>query len=175
MADARDIVDRFVGAFYGGDIPTGRQYLADDLSFVGPAATFRSADDLLRASAHVAPGVRAVEQRKVFVDGPDVCIFHDLVLDHRVGTAPVATWYHLEGDRIASIRMIFDTGPFSAGRSGRRDGAAVDPVCKMTVQKADAADTRGRTPPIREGMRGGPITLAVLPAPSRSRMSRRRT
>lgn len=86
MADPRDIVERFVGAFYGGDAPTARRYLADDLSFVGPGATFSAADDFLRASAHVAPGVRAVERRKVFVDGQDVCVVHDLVLNHRAGT-----------------------------------------------------------------------------------------
>lgn len=142
MADPRDIVERFVGAFYGGDAPTARRYLADDLSFVGPGATFSAADDFLRASAHVAPGVRAVERRKVFVDGQDVCVVHDLVLNHRAGTLPVAGWYHLDGDRIASIRMFFDTGPFSAGRREQPDDTAVDPVCGMTVRKAAAAATR---------------------------------
>lgn len=142
MADPKMIVERFVAAYYGGDRPTARRYLADDLSFAGPAATFSTADDFLRASAHVARGVQAVTTRKLFVDGPDVCLFHDLVLDHGAAAAPVAAWYHLEGDKIASIQMILDTGPFMAGKRPNPADTAVDPVCGMTVAKATAAAVR---------------------------------
>lgn len=142
MANARDIVEQFFSAFYRGDDQTARQYLADDLSFSGPAATFSTADEYLKVSGHVGRMAKGVERRKVFVDGPDVCIFFDLVIDTPVRSMTIAEWYHVDSDRISSIRMIFDTGPFTAGAAKPSDETAIDPVCQMTVEKAAAAATR---------------------------------
>jgi len=138
VANAADIVHKYLSAFYGGDLQTARQYLADDMSFSGPAATFAGADAYLRATQHVMHAVNGVEKRKVFVDGPDVCVIYDLLIDHPVASIAIADWYHVESDRIASIRTILDTGPFTptAGET------ALDPVCRMTVGKASAAATR---------------------------------
>jgi hypothetical protein len=69
--------------------------LHDDLSFTGPAANFHSADDFLKAARHVAPGVKGVKTQRVFADGEDVCVFYDLMLDHRVGRLPVAAWHRV--------------------------------------------------------------------------------
>jgi hypothetical protein len=57
----------------------------------------------------ISPGL---EKRQVFVDGPDECVFYDSLIDHPVASIAIADWYHIEGDRIASIRRILDTGPF---------------------------------------------------------------
>jgi YHS domain-containing protein len=51
----------------------------------------------------------------------------------------IADRYHVEGDKIAAIRTILDTGPFTAPVGGE---AAVDPVRGMPVSKASAAATR---------------------------------
>jgi YHS domain-containing protein len=74
----------------------------------------------------------------VFVDGSDVCIFFDLHIDHPVQSIAIADWYHLEDGKIASIRSILDTGPFTSGTGE----TALDPVCGMTVAKASAAAIR---------------------------------
>jgi MerR family transcriptional regulator, copper efflux regulator len=142
MATARDVVEQYLNAFYSPNHQTARRYLADDFSFSGPAASFSSPDEFLKVSGHVSHGVRAVQQRKVFVDGPDVCVFYELVLNHRVGTMPIAEWYHLSGDKISSIRLIMDTGPFTARRPVRSEDTAVDPVCRMELEKASATTTR---------------------------------
>jgi SnoaL-like domain len=109
MANAQDIVEQYFSALYGRETQTARQYLADDLSFSGPAATFSSADQYLRATAHAVEAVRRVEKRKVFVDGPDVCMFYDLHIDQPAISVPVAEWYHVDRERIVSIRTILDT------------------------------------------------------------------
>jgi YHS domain-containing protein len=142
MAHARDIVEPFFRAFYAGDTHTARRYLRDDLSFSGPAASFASADDYLRASHHVGTLVRAVETRKVFADGADVCVFYDLLTNSHDQPISVAEWYHLEDDKIASIRTIFDTGPFLMTGPEEPPDSAVDPVCHMAVARASAPATR---------------------------------
>jgi YHS domain-containing protein len=142
MVNARDIVERYLGAFYGGDSQEARRCLADDLTFSGPAVAFSTADAYLKAAAHARRAAKGVEKRKVFADGPDVCIFYDLLIDHPVGSVPIAEWYHLDGDKIVAIRSILDTAPFAARAGAQRGETALDPVCHMTVQKASAPATR---------------------------------
>ena len=137
MSDAREIVGQYLEALYRGDVATARHHLADDVKFSAPAATLRGADAVVKAAQHAARAVKAVEQRKVFVDGSDVCVFYDLLLDHRVARIAVAEWHQLRGEKIASIRVLLDTAPFmQAGAS------ANDPVCHMNVSKATAAAVR---------------------------------
>jgi Cu+-exporting ATPase len=142
MSNAREIVERFVDALYAGQSQTARRFLRDDLRFSGPAASFASAEAYLRASHHVAAMVRAVETRKVFVDGADVCVFYDLLADGLDQPISIAEWYHLEGEVIASIRTIFDTGPFMARGAEQPADAAIDPVCHMAVARASAPASR---------------------------------
>jgi YHS domain-containing protein len=139
MSNPKAIVERYIGALYGGDSGTARQCLADDVSFQGPAATFSGADAYMKASAHAVRGVKRLETHKVFVDGTDVAVFYDMYVDHPVGSIAIADWYHVEDDKIAAIRTILDTGPFTAPVAGE---TAVDPVCGMTVSKASPAATR---------------------------------
>jgi YHS domain-containing protein len=138
MPSARDIVEQYFRAHYAGDTDIARQYLADNLSFRGPAASFASADEYLRASEHAVRAVKHVQMHKVFVDDSDVAVFYDLHIDHQVGFITIVDWYHLEGDKIATIHTIFDTGPFTSSIGQ----TAVDPVCGMAIGKASAAATR---------------------------------
>ena len=142
MRSAKDTVEQYLTAFYAGDRDTARRLLADHLVFSGPSASFSSAEAFLRASAHVGTSVQAVQTHRLFVDGQDVGIFYELVLDQAPGVISVADWYHLEGEQIASIRTILDTAPFTVGGRQRTGETAVDPVCHMTVQKASPAAIR---------------------------------
>jgi Cu+-exporting ATPase len=136
---AVEVVRRYSAAFYAGDREAARRCLAPDFVFVGPSATFRGADAFLRASGHVAPGVRGVEQHKIFVDGDDVCVIYDLLVAHRVERITVAEWFRLQDGVIRSIRMIFDTHPFFRAST---NATVEDPVCHMRVDPASAAATR---------------------------------
>jgi YHS domain-containing protein len=142
MGNARDIVEQFFRAFYAGQTQTARRFLRDDLRFSGPAASFASADEYLRASEHVASMVRAVETRKVFADGADVCVFYDLLTNGLDRPTAVAEWYHLADDKIASIHTIFDTGPFMMRDAEQPQDGAIDPVCHMAVARASAPASR---------------------------------
>ena len=59
-----------------------------------------------RAASYGIPGV--------FVDGNDVCLFYDMVTKSPAGTAFIAEWLQVKGDRIASIRVVFDARAFAA-------------------------------------------------------------
>lgn len=145
MTDAGVIVTAFLNAYYQGDAATARAILADDLSFEGPSVTFSGADKFLASSAHVAPSVQRIEIRKAVVDCDDVFVFYDVHLDYDVQKFAVAQWFVLRKGKIAEIRMIFDTGPFRDTQPPRKsEDTAVDPICKMSVEKSSAAATRVR-------------------------------
>jgi YHS domain-containing protein len=140
MPSPRTIVEGYLTALYGAESDVVRGYLADDLSFRGPAASVNGADNYLKASAHAVDAVKRIEIHKLFVDGSDVAAFYDLHIDHPVGSISIADWYQIESDRIRAIRSILDTGPFvSPGGE-----TAIDPVCGMTVSTLSAAATRMR-------------------------------
>jgi ketosteroid isomerase-like protein len=109
----KDVVDRFLSAWSSKDFSTARALLQDNLSFKGPFDSFDTADDYMRAITQLAAIVTGVETRKVFVDGQDVCVIYDLVTATPAGTAPVAEWHQVRGDRIATIRAYFDARPFA--------------------------------------------------------------
>jgi YHS domain-containing protein len=142
MTQTPEIIERYHQAFYGGDAATARQYLADEFSFEGPAGTIHGPDAFLRASAHVGRGVKSTERRKVFVDGDDVCLVYDLVVEQPAVRVSVAEWFCLRDARIVSIRMMFDTAAFTRPTKGPSADTSRDPVCHMTVSKAAAAATR---------------------------------
>lgn len=142
MSPSREIVERYMDAYYSGNVQDARAFLAEDLHCTGPGMHFRSADAFIRGSAHAAKALRGYEVKKTFVDGNDVCVFFDVLLDHEVQRMPTVNWYRLDRDRIASIHSLFDTGPFRPPTSASAEETAIDPVCKMTVVKAGAAATR---------------------------------
>jgi len=85
--------------------------------------------------------VKSVEVRTLF-DAPDqTCAILTLVVDHDVERFTMVEWYRFEGDRIASVETIFDTGPFLR-RPAESAKVAVDPVCHMSVLRDAAAATR---------------------------------
>jgi ketosteroid isomerase-like protein len=112
-SDAKAVAGRFFEAWTTGDFDTARSLLHDDVSFAGPLDRFDSADAYIAALSGLSPMVRAVEERKVFVDGDDVCVIYDLVTNSPAGTAPTAEWYHVRAGRISSVRVFFDARPFA--------------------------------------------------------------
>lgn len=144
MEKSREIVERYMGAYYSGNLEGAGAFLARNLRCTGPGAHFESADAFIRGSAHAAKALRGHEIRKVFVDGDDVCVFFDvlLLLSGQLERTEMVSWYRLGGGQIVSIQTLFDTAPFRRPAGGPKEETASDPVCKMTVVKARAAATR---------------------------------
>jgi hypothetical protein len=63
--------------------------------------------------------------RKVFSDGPEVCVIYDFVTDTPAGAVPIVEWLRVEGGRILSVTLVFDRVAFkpAADELARRSGA----------------------------------------------------
>jgi hypothetical protein len=114
MANAATIVQSFKQALQKGDVAAARALLRDDLAFRGPIEAFDQPEPYLQALSKLHPIVERVDVKKMFVDGNDVCLLYDLVTKTPAGTAFVAEWIQVSGDKIASIRTVFDARPFAA-------------------------------------------------------------
>ena len=111
------IVDKYGKAWGSGDFKAARALLHDDLEFQGPIDTFHRADDYLASIQKLAGIVKGMRHQKTIVDGADAAVFY--TLDTVLAASPVADWYTVKGDRIASIRTYFDARPFAAAMGGK--------------------------------------------------------
>jgi hypothetical protein len=119
MASAGQVVQGFMGAMGKGDFAAARKYLDDNLSFRGPFDSFDKPEPYLQALEQLHKIVKRVDMKKMFVDGNDVCLLYDLVTNTPAGTSFVCEWMQVNGDKIASIRVVFDARPFAAMFGGR--------------------------------------------------------
>jgi hypothetical protein len=95
-----------VDAINQGDFKAARQYVSDDMSFVGVLGSRRGAYAYFRDMGRLQ---LKYDVKKVFVDGQDVCLLYDLNMS---GTNIFCCgWYQVQDDRIRSLRVVFDPRP----------------------------------------------------------------
>ena len=114
MATAQEIVEKFQAALGKKDFAEARKLLRDDLSFQGPLDKFDKADNYLEAVKRLASIIQRIDIKRIFVDGNDVCLLYDMVTNTPAGTAFIAEWYQVKGNKISSLRVVFDARPFAA-------------------------------------------------------------
>jgi hypothetical protein len=112
--NAKEIVMSYQRALGKSDWEGARKFLRDDLSFTGPVAKYDKPEPYIEDLKHLHPIVKGVDMKKIFVDGDDVCLLYDMMTNSPAGTAYICEWYHVEGDKIDSIRVVFDARPFAA-------------------------------------------------------------
>jgi hypothetical protein len=108
----KNVVDGYRSAWGAKDFTTARSHLADRLDFVGPIDAFGNADDYIEAIKGLSQIVTGTQTKHEFVDGNDVAVYYDLQTVV-ASAAPIADWFHVEGDKITQIRVLFDPRPFT--------------------------------------------------------------
>ena len=114
MANPINVVQHFQQALGKGDFTAARHLLHDNLSFRGPLDTFHKPEQYLEALKKLHPMIQRVDVLKTFADGNDVCVLSEMVTNTPIGTAFSSEWFHVKGDKISSIRIVFDARPFVA-------------------------------------------------------------
>ena len=113
-----DVISRYHEALGKRDFAGARELLKDDLRFEGPFESFARADDFVDAIEKLFGIVESIEVRHTSADGNQAVVLYDMVTSTPAGTQLVCEWYGVEGDRIASVRAVFDTAPFAFLRGG---------------------------------------------------------
>jgi len=114
MAHPSEIVGKYQQAMGKGDSAAARKLLDDNLSFHGPIETFSSPEPYLESVKKLHHIIERIDVKKTFADGDDVCVLYDMVTKTPPGTAFICEWYHVKGEKITQIRVVFDARPFAA-------------------------------------------------------------
>ena len=99
-------VKSFLKALTDEDFKAAKNYLADDMKFVGVMGTREGGDVYM---ADMEKMKFKYDIKKVFEDGDDVSVFYDIDMGGK--TLFCSGWYHLSGGKIDSIKVIFDPRP----------------------------------------------------------------
>lgn len=104
---AADLAAAYFEAWEAKDSEALRSVLAGDVTFDGPLASLRGADDVAAGLERLAQITSSIVVRKRFTDGQDVLTWFDL---HTTiaPPAPVANWSHMENGKITRIAVTFD-------------------------------------------------------------------
>lgn len=114
MANANEIVSDYQRALGKGDFAAARKLLHDNLTFHGPIDTFHSPEPYLESLQKLHHIIQRIDMKRTFTDGNDVCVLYDMATKTPAGTAFIAEWYQVKGEKIAEIRVVFDARPFAA-------------------------------------------------------------
>jgi ketosteroid isomerase-like protein len=108
---ARDTVERYFDAWTSGDFATARELLHDDVTFSGPIDSFDNADALIETLQGLSQILVGARRRGIVADDEHTCLIYDLETAP-VGTTPVAEWYAVRDEKVASLEVFFDPRPF---------------------------------------------------------------
>jgi SnoaL-like protein len=116
--DAKQVVMSCVNAINQEDFKKARQYVSDDISFVGAMGSRQGADVYFKDTERMRLKYNI---NKVFGDANDVCLFYDLTISGI--TIFGCAWYQVADGKIRSLKVVFDPRPILEARS-RQEKAA---------------------------------------------------
>jgi hypothetical protein len=120
MANTGDILKKFYDAVQKRNMTEARQYLRDDLLFIGLFETYRSADQYLTALSGLLQVTVRLDVKKIIAEGDDAAIFFELETKAPAeGTVLVAEWHQFKNGKIAHVESAFDGRPYAAMFTGK--------------------------------------------------------
>jgi ketosteroid isomerase-like protein len=103
---AKEVVLAFVGALNDEDFKAAGKYLTKDMTFKGVMGSRDGATAYMKDMEHMK---LKYDVKKTIADTDDVCLIYDLTM---AGTTLLSYgWYHVEGDKISSLNVMFDPRP----------------------------------------------------------------
>ncbi|HET7148132.1 MAG TPA: nuclear transport factor 2 family protein [Candidatus Nitrosopolaris sp.] len=108
--NAKELVLEYLATLDRKDFKSARSYVSDNISYVGSIGSFDGADPYFKYLEHL--DLPKMEIKKVFTDGQDVCVLHELNFGSPPATMFVCTWCHVDDGKISSMRVIFDPRPW---------------------------------------------------------------
>ncbi|MDQ3847085.1 MAG: nuclear transport factor 2 family protein [Bacteroidota bacterium] len=104
--NTKEVVLSFIHALNTEDFKAARNYVSDDLKFIGVLGTREGAEAYFQDMERMK---LKYDIKKVFVDDHDVCLFYDIAI---AGVTVFSCgWYHLENEKISWFRVVFDPRP----------------------------------------------------------------
>jgi hypothetical protein len=102
----KDIVLFLLDAINKEDFKKARTFVTADFKFNGVLGSRDGADAYFKDMEQLK---FKYDIKKTFSDGKDACVFYDVIMSGK--KIFCCAWYHLRGDQISSLRVVFDPRP----------------------------------------------------------------
>lgn len=106
VSSPKEIVLSCVQAINEQDFKIARTFVDDNMQFIG---VLGSRDGAQAYFDDMAKMKLKYKVKKAFADGDDVCLLYDLQISGK--TIFGCGWYHVEDEKITSLKVIFDPRP----------------------------------------------------------------
>lgn len=111
--DAKDTLKSFYAAVIKRDFIAARQYLADDLLFVGLFETYRGPDEYLKSLTGLMQITVRLDIKTIIAEQNEAAIFFELETKAPAkATTLVAEWHQVKNGKIYHVESAFDGRPF---------------------------------------------------------------
>jgi hypothetical protein len=103
---AKEVVLALGQALNDADFQTAREYLSDDLKYIGVFGARDGAEAYLQDMKRLRLkfGIK-----KIFVDSEDICVLYDLAVSSV--TLFACGWFQIKEGKVSSLRVVFDPRP----------------------------------------------------------------
>jgi hypothetical protein len=108
MTDTKHLIESYHRAWTGSDFQAARAFLDDNLDFQGSIDRFSNADDFIQALKGFMQMVRSVTLLEQFYDDNGAALLYDCDTGSPAGVIRTAEFFTVSGNRISSIRLVFD-------------------------------------------------------------------
>jgi ketosteroid isomerase-like protein len=120
MSASGDVVRKFYAAVVERDLDTARQFLSDDLVFVGLFETYRGPTQYLTTLQGLLGITLRLDVKTIVGEGDNAAIFFELETKApAAATTLVAEWHQVRNGKIVHVESAFDGRPFAAMFAGR--------------------------------------------------------
>jgi hypothetical protein len=108
MSDTRSVVEGYFAAWTQNRVPEAYAFLATDLEFAGPTASYVGAEKFRPALIGFAAMTRSARILELIVDGDRAALLYDCELPPPVGTLRIASFFRVVDGKIQSYDTRFD-------------------------------------------------------------------
>ncbi|HZS40310.1 MAG TPA: nuclear transport factor 2 family protein [Polyangia bacterium] len=106
--ETRRIVERYFAAWTANKVDEAYGLLAEELEFVGPTASYRSAAEFRPALIGFAAMTKAARIVELIVEGDRAAMLYDCELPAPVGTLKIASFFRVVNGKIRAYETQFD-------------------------------------------------------------------
>jgi SnoaL-like domain len=111
---AKELVLSLARALNAEDFQAARDYLADNLTFVGVFGSHEGAEPFIQDMERLR---LKFDVARLFGDGEDICMFYNLTAS---GVTLFASgWFQVREGKVSSVRIVFDPRPLLASPTAR--------------------------------------------------------
>jgi hypothetical protein len=121
MSNAGEILKKFYDGVIKKDIASARNYLSNDLLFIGLFETYHGAEEYIKALTGLLQVTVRLDVKKIIGEEKDASVFFELeTKEPAAAVTLVAEWHHVKNGKIIHVESAFDPRAFEAMFTGKK-------------------------------------------------------